>query len=240
MISTSNDRFALNNFEGPLDFLLSLIQKEEINIYDVSIQTLTQQFIHKLQEWEGQTLDKGAEFVGSAAYLVWLKSKTLLPDDKQVEETFIPEEDPRFEIIHHLIDYCRFKQTAKQLALKEEQERHCYFRGLPAHQRKRPLGLDTITLDELTAVFSAIMQRARPETGLIAEEDWKTSDKIACIRLSLRQHPKMPFAALFEKAGSKLECVVIFLALLELLKLGQAKVALENQEVIVYKKQEES
>src|SRR5436853_6241061 len=105
----TQDYFTLANFEGSLDFLICLVQKEEIEIYDVPIQELIQQFLVQLsQEEEG--LEKGAEFIGSAAYLVWLKSKTLLPqNDQQLSEEALVA-DPRFEIIHHLIYYYRVKQ----------------------------------------------------------------------------------------------------------------------------------
>ncbi|MBA2369836.1 MAG: segregation/condensation protein A [Candidatus Protochlamydia sp.] len=241
MISKNHDHFALKNFEGPLEFLLSLIQKEEINIYDVSIQTLTQQFLERIHAWEAESLDKGAEFVGSAAYLVWLKSKTLLPAQEQEKEEVIPEEDPHFEIIHHLLDYCRFKQAAKQMAIQEEKQQGCYFRGLSSSKWKRPLGLDAISLDELSAVFGEIMLRTKHLIGRIEEEDWKTSDKIKIIRRSLEMHPFLLFESLFSTASSRLELVVIFLAILELMKLGSASVSRDpaSQQLMIYAKEDE-
>lgn len=241
MIPNNTDHFALKNFEGPLEFLLSLIHKEEINIYDVSIQTLTRQFLEKIHSWEAESLDKGAEFVGKAAYLVWLKSKTLLPVQEEEKNEAIPEEDPHFEIIHHLLDYCRFKQAAKQMAVLEEKQQGHYYRGLGSNKWKKPLGLDEISLEELSAIFSEIMQRTKHKVGRIEEEDWKMSDKIKIIRRSLEMHPFLLFESLFSTASSRLELVVIFLAVLELMKLGNASVGRDpaSQQLMIYAKEDE-
>ncbi len=234
------DHFALENFEGPLEFLLSLIQKDEINIYDVSIQELTQQFLEKLSEWQAHYLEKGAEFVGTAAYLVWLKSKMLLPKQEQTMEEEIPEEDPHFEIIHHLLDYCRFKQAAKELTIRQEQQQACYFRGSHAPEWKKPLGLNDVSLEELSSLFREMMKRSEQSKGLIQEENWRVSDKIRSIRHLLQSQNSFAFETLFAPDKSRLELVVIFLAILELMKLGLAGVGKDSSssQLIIYAKQE--
>jgi segregation and condensation protein A len=221
MLIQQIDNFALKNFEGPLDFLLNLIQREEIEIYDISIHELTQQFLNKLKEWQEKQVEKGAEFIGVTAYLMWLKSKMLLP--KQ-EETVVAEEedDPHFEIIHHLIDYCRFKQTAKELAKRQEEQSACFFRGIPSSlEWKKPLGIDHLSLEELTGLFKEMMARTPASRPQIYEENWKVSDKIRFIRSLIQKADGFPLEDLFSIEKSKLECIVIFLALLELMKIGE-------------------
>ncbi|MBS4164475.1 Segregation and condensation protein A [Candidatus Protochlamydia amoebophila] len=239
MIQTYN-RFSLENFEGPLEFLLSLIQKEEINIYDVSIQELTQQFLEKLKEWETHYLEKGAEFVGSASYLVWLKSKMLLPIEEPSLEAETVQEDPHFEIIHHLLDYCRFKQAAKELSARQDKQLACYFRGASENAWKKPLGLKDISLEELSILFKEITKRAERVKGKILEENWRVSDKIRFIKLQLQKQSSFRFDYLFLSDMPRLELIVIFLAILELMKIGSIGIGKNPEsQVLVYLKQKD-
>jgi segregation and condensation protein A len=214
-----NDHFTLANFEGSLDFLIYLIQKEEIDIYDVSIQEIIQQFILKVTEEE--SLERGAEFIGIAAYLVWLKSKTLLPRNEQSLEIDEIIEDPHFEIIHHLIDYCRFKQAAKELASRQEKQQACYFRGIEPPEWKKPLGIDHISLEELSILFKDMISRAAQMKLQIQEENWRVCDKIHIIRHLLQEHSTFALTLLFSPQQSRLEIIVTFLAILELMKIGE-------------------
>lgn len=235
-----HDHYALDNFEGTLDFLLCLIQKEEIDIYDVSIQDLIHQYLEK-SDREG--LEKGAEFIGSAAYLVWLKSKTLLPaqedDSSNLEETF---EDPHFEIIHHLMDYCRFKQAAKELSWRQDKQQACYFRGIDAPEWKKPLGIDHVSLEELSLLFKEMIARAEKAKPQIQEENWRVGDKIRAIRRMLQENAIYPLAFLLSSEKSRPELIVIFLAILELMKIGELAVGREQKtgQLVVLSKKEES
>jgi segregation and condensation protein A len=237
-----DDHFTLTHFEGSLDFLLCLIQKEEIDIYDVTIQDLIQQFIIKLAEWESRQLDKGAEFIGTAAYLVWLKSKMLLPRDEQIGETEVEGEDPHFEIIHHLIDYCRFKQAAKELTVRQEKQQACYFRGVDAPEWKKPLGIDHVSLDELASLFQEMAARAVQAKPQIQEEHWRVSDKMQLIRLWLKEEDSFLFHSLFASSQSRLEMIVCFLAILELMKIGELAIGCEQTsgQLVIFAKREGS
>jgi segregation and condensation protein A len=234
-------RFSLENFEGPLEFLLSLIQKDEINIYDVSIQDLTQQFLEKLNEWESHQLEKGAEFVGNASYLVWLKSKMLLPTEEILEDEELIQEDPHFEIIHHLLDYCRFKQAAKELSIRQDLQQACYFRGTVEKEWKKPLGLKDVSLEELSIIFKEMVQRTESSKGTIAEENWRVGDKIRFIKLELQKHHSFPLINLLSSHLPRLELIVIFLAILELIKIGVLGIG-KNQEsqILVYAKHKDA
>jgi segregation and condensation protein A len=237
----TQDCFTLANFEGSLDFLLCLIQKEEIEIYDVPIQELIQQFLVQLtQEEEG--LEKGAEFIGTAAYLVWLKSKTLLPQNEQLQSEEELVEDPRFEIIHHLIDYCRFKQAAKELASRQEKQQACYFRGVDVPEWKKPLGIDHVSLDELSHLFKEMMSRAAQAKPQIQEESWRVCDKIRFLRRGLQERSSFLLAELFSPQQSRPEIIVIFLAILELMKIGELAVGREQSSASlwIFAKEKES
>lgn len=223
------EHFTLAHFEGSLEFLLCLIQKEEIEIYDVSIQELIQQFLSHLTETEETSLDKRAEFIATAAHLVWLKSKTLLPRHEveacELEQTI---EDPHFEIIHHLIDYCRFKQAGKELASRQEKQQACYFRGIEAPEWKKPLGIAHLSLEELSQLFKEMMSRAPLPPPQIQEENWRVSDKIRMIRHCLQEQLTFPLTLLLTPDQSRPEIIVIFLAILELMKMGELGVGREE------------
>lgn len=229
------NHFALENFEGPLDFLLCLIQKDEIDIYEVPLQNLIQQFIQKLTEWQDRQLELGAEFIGTMAYFVYLKSRLLLPqqDVAPIEEEL--EEDPRFEIIHHLIDYCRFKQAAKDLTERQETQQACFYRGTPETTGyQRPMGIDHVSIDELTDLFKEMMRRAALPRQQIYEENWRVSDKMAGIRLLIRESGNFPLHTLFSENKSRLEMIVIFLAILELMKLGTIAVGRDKKTEVLF------
>lgn len=223
-MSLKSDHFTLPNFEGTLDFLLCLIQREEVEIYDVSIQELIGQFLLHLTESKGDELERGADFIGLASYLVWLKSKKLLPRDEQVATDEEEMEDPHFEIIHHLIDYCRFKQAAKELTSRQEKQQACYFRGIDTPELKKPLGLDHVSLEELSGLFKEMIKRRPQESQQIQEETWRVSDKIRFLRRLLQSESHFAFASLFRGEQSRGEIIVIFLAVLELMKSGELAV----------------
>lgn len=228
-----NDHFSLTNFEGSLDFLLCLIQREEIEIYDIPIQELIEQFLLQLNRDQEEGLEKGAEFIGTAAYLVWLKSKMLLPRNEQTESEEETIEDPHFEIIHHLIDYCRFKQAAKELTARQEKQQACYFRGIDIPETKKPLGIDHVSLEELSGLFKEMMSKAAQARPLIEEENWRVSDKIRILRRMLQTKSAFPLMEIFSTHQSRAEIIVLFLAVLELMKTGELAVGREQSSAII-------
>lgn len=219
MRAASIDTFRLSNFEGPLEFLLHLIQKEEMDIYEVPLNRLIEQF----QKCEIHTLDSGAEFLGNASFLLWLKSKTLLPKHEQDPTPEELELDPRFEIIHQLLEYCRFKQAAKEIALLEQKQGSFYLRGGESAGPKKPLGIDHLSIDDLAQYFSQALAKSAPRTGVIEEEEWKVSDKLAWLAELLEKMEKVPFSFLFSEKIGRIEMIVTFLAILELMKMGRLK-----------------
>lgn len=239
---TSINHYALENFEGPLDFLLCLIQKEEIDIYEISLQELIQQCLQKLTEWKEHQIEIGAEFIGIMAYFVLLKSRMLLPQTEEAPVDDEMEEDPRFEIIHHLVDYCRFKQASKELTKRQEQQSACFYRGLPEFIYQKPMGIDHISVEELKSIFKEMMLKVQQPVQQIYEENWRVSDKIKVIRLLIREKETLPLQELLLPGKSRLELIVIFLAILESMKLGIISIGREIQSsaiVLCAKKEED-
>lgn len=235
MKTVETTHFTLSNFEGPIDFLLHLIQKNEIDIYDVSLHKIMEQFVRKWEEYAAYDLDQGAEFVGHASFLLWLKSKTLLPLH---EQEITPEEleiDPRFEVIHQLVEYCRFKQAAKDLASLEQQQASFFLRGNETPGLKKPLGVEHLSIEDLAGLFKHILSKAVVAKGSIHEEVYRVSDKIQAIQALLHLQDEIPFDTLFAMDRVREELIVTFLAILELMKMGQI-LAMQNSKSLYFKR----
>lgn len=238
MTQTESNKFSLENFEGPLDFLLHLIQKHEIDIYDVSICKITEQYLQMLQD---QSVDDGAEFIGTTASLLWLKSKMLLPKHEQVEDEEIDELDPRFEVIHKLIEYCRFKEAAQNMTHLEQRQSGVYSRQvLPPPQVKVGNGIEHLSMDDVARMFQKALDRSVHKKGLIKHEFWKVSDKIQDVRSILRTKREILFSELFSSEKCKDELIVTFLAVLEIMKLGEGLVVrnTETDKVMIIRNEE--
>lgn len=217
----NEDTFSLENFEGTLDFLLHLVQKQEVNLSEISIKKITEQYQQKLKEIQDPCVDAGAEFIASLSFLLWLKSRMLLPKHEHI---LSPDEellDPRFEIIHQLLDYCRFRDAAKELTHLESTQNSFYSRSLDPHlEVNKALGIEHLTVEDLATLFKQALTRASIETRIIHEEEWKVADKIKIIRKKLFTEGQIEIGQLFSAGRSKPELIVIFLALLEIMKIG--------------------
>lgn len=216
--------FTLNNFEGPMDYLVHLVLRGEIDIYDVPLCLLTEQFVDRHSN-DGCPLEVGAEFVGIAATLMLLKSKRLLPKDNTapVEEEPL-ESDPRFEIIHQLVEYCRFKKAAQLLAQKEKQQSEFHYRQLGMSPVPRPTGLDSISLEDLSSLFKGVLSRAAASTGKVYEERYRVADAIRSLRKRLETQSSLYFYDVFQMSMCREELITSFLAVLELMKTGTLQV----------------
>ena len=225
----SEDVFALENFEGPLDLLLHLIQKHEIDLSEIPIKKITEQYIQKLKDDNETEVDAGAEFIASASFLLWLKSRMLLPRQELILSPEEQEHDPRFEIIHKLLDYCRFKDAAKELS-ELESSRSSYYRNQDPNLEinRINLGVEHLSIDDLASLFQNAMAKAATSTRFIEEEEWKVADKIKSIRQQLKKDKQIDVSLLFQPGKGKLELIVIFLAILELLKIGDGELQRET------------
>jgi segregation and condensation protein A len=213
-------------FEGPLDLLLYLIKKEEVDIYEVNLTKLATQFIEYIDLMREFDLEIAGEFLVMASTLMYIKSRELLPTDQQVLVEGEEEgEDPRWELIRQLVEYKKFKDAAASLQVLEAQQENIYPRvpgKLEFENAAPPLKPDVSIFDLLNAV-NGVLQRfgQRDASREIFEDKWTVSEKIEHLRRILAERGSMRFGELFESAGSRSEVICTFLALLELIRLKQ-------------------
>jgi segregation and condensation protein A len=228
----SDYKVKLEVFEGPLDLLLYLIKKQELDIYDIPIEQITNQYIEYLTLMQMLNLEVAGEFLVMAATLMYIKSRMLLPEDQQVRDADDEGEDPRWELIRQLVEYKKFKDAALQLARREEQQANLFPRraGPPDVAADAEVPLAEVSIFHLIDAFHDVLKRAsaREEFREIIEEKFTVSDKIEEILYTLRDRMELRFSELFEKATCRAEIVVTFLALLELIRLKRLKVRQEK------------
>jgi segregation and condensation protein A len=212
-------------FEGPLDLLLYLIKKEEVDIYDVNLTQLATQFIEYIEVMRLLDLDIAGEFLVMASTLMYIKSRELLPLDQQVQtESEDDGEDPRWELIRQLVEYKKFKDAAAQLQTLEARQENIFPR-LPGRLEfaAEPAAKPDVSLFDLLNAVNSILKRvlAQPESRDVFEDKWTVSEKIELMMKTLVERSRLKFSELFESAMSRTEVVVTFLALLELIRLKQ-------------------
>jgi segregation and condensation protein A len=224
----------LENFEGPIGLLLHLVQKNEVDICGVFLKEVTQQYLRHLDSSSEDDIDEGAEFISTAAALLLLKSRALLPQHNE-EPLFSGEDlDPRFEIIHYLIDYCRFKAAADELKTREEKQGGYHVRGITDPiEAPKPLGVGQLSLGDLCVLFQQVLSKVSENQGFIQEEQWKVSDKIFAIKQQLETLNELPFHSLFSSEMCRGELIVTFLAVLELMKQGMIMVIKVDSEIMI-------
>ena len=230
----SEYRVRFEVFEGPLDLLLYLIKKEEVDIYEVNLTKLATQFIEYIDVMRMLDLDIAGEFLVMAATLMYIKSRELLPKEQRVAAVEDDDgEDPRWELIRKLVEYKKFKDVASQLSTLEARQESVYARVpvKPEFQAPEPGRRDDVSLFDLVNAVSSILKRftQRQDTRDIFEDKWTVSEKIEGLLLALAEQPMLKFSALFAAATSRTEVVVTFLAVLELIRLKRL-VCLQSEE----------
>ena len=224
-------RVRLAVFEGPLDFLLHLIKKNEINIYDIPIARITQHYLEYLDLMKSLNLNLAGEFLVMAATLIHIKSRMLLPVEDRPEEE--PEEDPRSDLVQRLLEYQRFKEAAEQLEGREELWRAVFRReGGSTDGEEVEVSLVDISLFDLTSALQAVLARI-PETGVmeLVLDEIPVRERMSLILERLERTEKMfSFESLFDGERTRGAVIAVFLALLELIRLRLAGV----QQVRVY------
>src|SRR5437762_12637430 len=150
----------LEIFEGPLDLLLYLVKRDEIDIYDISLERITRQYLEYLQAFKELNIDIAGEFIVMAANLIYLKSRSLLPVDQQPPEEDVEEDDPRWDLIRQLIEYKKFKEAAAELHLRQlEQERIFPREGSTSSLLQEPLRLEEVGIFQLINAFQTVIKR---------------------------------------------------------------------------------
>ena len=214
-------------FEGPMDLLLFLVKKQEVDIYDVNMTELAHQFLEYLDIMKTLDLDLAGEFIVMASTLMYIKSRELLPIDQQVEDESEEEiEDPRWELIRKLVEYKRFKDVTTDLQKLEFEQEKVYTRrpgSIPLDPLPMDNRLEASIFDLIGAVDRVLQQYFSREAAKreIVDDQWSISEKIVVIRHRLGEAKRLRFSELFNEAGSRGEIVATFLALLELVRLKQ-------------------
>ncbi len=222
----------LEIFEGPLDLLLYLIKRDEVDIYDISIETITKQYMTFIETFRMLNISLAGEFLVMAANLCYIKSRTLLPKHHQPPEDDAEDEDPRWDLIRQLIEYKKFKDAATFLQ-RRESEQQDIFAHVPEKietdkNQERPLA--EVSIFDLIRAFQNILQRFDDEDAFneIVDERWTVSDKIDHLLKTIPPGKAVKFSALFENVSTKGEVIVTFLALLELMKLNHFRVTQDS------------
>ena len=221
----------LEVFEGPLDLLLYLIKQDEIDIYDVSLERITRQYLEYLQAFRELNIELAGEFIVMAANLIYLKSRSLLPVDQQPPLEDAEEDDPRWDLIRQLIEYKKFKEVATELHLRQlKQERIFSREGSSESVLQEPLRLEEVGIFQLINAFQTVLKRieARKDVQEIFAERFSVSEKIEVILQRVANNAPLRFSDLFGDAASRVEVVVTFLALLELIRLRQVRALQKN------------
>lgn len=223
----SDYKVKLEIFEGPLDLLLYLIKRDELDIYDISLERITRQYLEYLQAFKELNIDVAGEFVVMAANLMYLKSRSLLPVDQQPPEEDAEEDDPRWDLIRQLIEYKKFKEAASQLQVRQLEQERVFVREPAGFDvvAAPPLRLGEVGIFQLINAFQAVIKRldAREDLQEIFGEHYTVSDKITWILERVGDGVPLRFSELFAAMASRVEIVVTFLALLELIRLRQVR-----------------
>lgn len=231
----------LQVFEGPLDLLLHLIDKNKINIYDIPIVSITEQYLQYLRSMQELNMDIMSEFLVMAATLIQIKAKMLLPKEEKEEEE--EEGDPREELVKRLLEYKMYQYAAEELKeLQVDASKMLYKQPTIPKEvlvYEEPIDLkelvDGLTLTKLHEIFQSVMKRQkekidpiRSRFGKIEKEEISVEEKMETIREQMRGLSRIRFRALLEVQASKVQVVVTFLAILELMKMGSLIVRQEQ------------
>ncbi|MBE5945799.1 MAG: segregation/condensation protein A [Lachnospiraceae bacterium] len=224
--------FKINEFEGPLDLLLHLIDKNKFNIFDIPIVEITEQYLEYVNQMQEANLDVMSEFLVMAATLISIKAKMLLPKEEEKDDE---EEDPRAELVRRLLEYKMYKYASYELKDMELDAEKAYYKNpsIPQEIKDYKEEIDPadvigdVTLAKLNEIFNQVMRRTvdrvdpiRSKFGTIEKEEVRIEDKMEEIRASIRGLKGINFRTLLEVQASRINIIVTFLAILELMKVG--------------------
>lgn len=222
----------IDAFEGPLDLLLHLIKKAEVDIYDIPIAEITDQYMEYLREMEELDLNVASEFLVMAATLLEIKSQMLLPRKKNIDEESSVDIDPRAELVEKLVEYKKYKEFAEQLKSIDE-DNYIFFKApeIIDDIENDEVLFKNITLENLMHSFKKIVntyENKFNKRGVIPKDidydEYKIEDKMDDIQRALARNKRLKFDQFFIHAKDKLEIIVIFLGMLELIKLKVIRV----------------
>ena len=211
-------------FEGPLDLLLYLVKKQEVDIYDVNLTKLATDFLAYIELMKQLDLDIAGDFLVMASTLLHIKSRELLPVNQQAAAEEDPDdEDPRWELIRQLVEYKKFKDAAAQLQNRETEQEQVFLHTAPKIEfEPEPSAVrPAVSVFDLVSAVSTILKRfqERDQSRDVFADKWSVSEKIELLRNEITTRQKIRFSELFQHATSRMEVVVTFLAMLELTRL---------------------
>ncbi len=230
----------LEVFEGPLDLLLHLIDKNKIDVYDIPIAEITEQYLDYIRKMPTEDMNVMSEFLVMAATLLDIKCKMLLPREVNEEGE---EEDPRAELVERLLEYKMYKYMAYELKDRQTDAEQVLYRvkNLPKEvaSYRPPLNyeelLGDLTLNKLQDIFQSMLKRqedkidpVRSNFGKIEKDEIDMDAKMVYIEDYVRSHRTFSFRSLLEKQHSKVEIIVTFMVILEMMKLGRIGIIQEN------------
>ncbi len=230
----------LEIFEGPLDLLLYLIKKAEVDIYDIPIERITTQYMEYLSVMKMLDLNIAGEFIVMAATLMMIKSRLLLPADERPDMED-EEDDPRWDLVRQLVEYKKFKEVALHLQQREYLQENVFARGLEPVVEAEPeqgVGIGDVSIFDLISAFNEALKKVKVEEfGEIVDDRFTVVDKIEYILGTIRERGKIRFGELFNNIAARHEIVCTFLALLELIRLRQLNAQQDSDfgEIVIVK-----
>tara|TARA_B100001750_G_C15517378_1_gene608389 strand:- start:187 stop:957 length:771 start_codon:yes stop_codon:yes gene_type:complete len=220
-------------FEGPLDLLLRLLQRQDLDITEISLLQVADQYLEAVHAREITNAKELAEFVSIGARLIQMKSRALLPEKNEPNEEDYFEEDPAHEgldLVAMLREYQRFQSVATELGERQKAGLRAFPKGGPTEKVVPPAGLTDITMSALTEIMASVLARpkkARKES-IVQRRTVTLAAQVDLLKAQLVEQPQLSFRATLEQCLTRLEIVMTFLALLELLKLGVCEVVQEQ------------
>lgn len=229
----------LQVFEGPLDLLLHLLEKNKVNIYDIPIVEITNQYMEYIDEMKRHDLNIVSEFLVMAATLLDIKSRMLLPKEELEEE----EEDPRAELVQKLLEYKMYKCMSYELKDRQIDAQKVMFKEptIPkeVRQYEEPVDLQElmadVSLKRLNDIFKSVMRKRedkidpiRSRFGRIEKEEVSLEERMDYLEQYAMTHSQFSFRGLLERQSSKMEIIVTFLSILELMKVGKIQISQEH------------
>lgn len=225
-------KFVINDFEGPLDLLLHLIKTSEVDIYDISIEKVTEQYLSFIKSMEEMNLNIASEYLVMAAELIEIKSKLLLPNKKELDEDEY-EEDPRENLINRLLEYKKYKDMIDTFKSLEEERKDVFTKepiNLSEYKEVKTENNGDITLDDLINALNNFLKRKEDEKPIqtkITKKELSVTERTSQIRNILKKKKKVSFFDLFE-IKTREYVVVTFLSILEMAKFGEITIIQED------------
>ncbi len=232
-------RVQLNNFEGPLDLLLFFIKRDELDIYDIPISYITNQYLEYINLMEELDLDVASEFILMASMLMSIKAKMMLPREEEDNDD-IDETDPRYVLVQKLLEYKRYKEMAVKMADMDEETRKRYKRGYPdadaVDEQATGEALKEVTLFDLISAFKKVLTDIERQRIVhkVNKEEATVEEQSEFVLHILSKSGSQTFASLCKDLTNRIVIVVTFLAILEMIKEQQINLFLEEDPTDFY------